>query len=148
MRWTVLAAMAPWFALAADGTAQNTGDEEVQDSTQSFAGAAFLGFDFMVPAGEFRENVDLTWGLAFGVLVYLNEPRSLAVRWETHRLAYGYSRKVRALFFDDHHTNSITSSGVGPQFNSDFGPGRLFAFGTIGVSHFATVRTGALLPEG
>ncbi|MYC92987.1 MAG: hypothetical protein F4106_03405 [Gemmatimonadetes bacterium] len=141
MRWTVLAAMAPWCVLAADGTAQNTGDEAVQDSTQSFAGAAFLGFDLVVPAGEFRDNADVTWGLAFGGLFYLNEPRSLAVRGDMHYLAYGYSRKVRDLFFDEHHTNSITSFGVGPQYNSDFGPGRLFAFGTIGVSQFATSRT-------
>ncbi|MYB07539.1 MAG: hypothetical protein F4Y24_14420 [Gemmatimonadetes bacterium] len=146
MKWTVLAAMAPWCVLAADGTAQDTGDEEVQDSTQSFAGAAFLGFDLMVPAGEFRENVDLTWGLALGALFYLNEPRSLAVRGDMDYLAYGYSRKVRDLFFDAHHTNSITSFGVGPQFNSDFGPGRLFAFGTIGVSQFATSRTWTLFP--
>ena len=141
MRWTVLAAVASCFALAADGAAQNSGDEAGQDSTQSFVGTAFMGLDLVVPVGEFRENVDLAWGLGFGALLYLNEPGSVAVRGDLNYLTYGYSRKVRDLFFDAHHTNSISSFSVGPQFNTDVGPGRPFAFGTIGVSHFATSRS-------
>lgn len=100
-----------------------------------------LGFDIVMPVGEFRENVDLAWGVGLGALFNLSDPGSLAVRADVNFVAFGYSRKVRNLFFDAHQTNSILSSGVGPQFSSNVGPGQLFAFGTIGVSQFATSRS-------
>ncbi len=144
MRWTLLLAVVSWFTLPEGGTAQSSGDEAAQDSTQSGVGALMIGLDLGVPVGEFRDYVDVSWGIGLGGLLFLNEPRSLAVRADVYYVEYGYSKKVRNLFFDSHTTNSILSVGVGPQFNKGVGSSLLYVFGTAGVSHFATEKTWSL----
>src|SRR2546426_3957570 len=124
--------------VAASGAAQSRGLREVRSW-------GFGGGDVMVgiPVGEFRNFVDVAGGLGGVIAVSLDGRGAVGLRLAGSYLQYGHERRLIPLagsggLLDLNTTFYIASLRAGPQFVFGEGPVRLYAFGTAGVSYFAT----------
>lgn len=142
------AALAIALAIPAAAAAQNENDERNADydfDVRPSRGELFFHGSVAVPLGAFKNHVDLGGGGGAGLLFYLDENRSAALRLEGSFVVYGtesfttpLSRTVQVVDVTVRTTNYIASAGVGPQFVLGSGPIRPYIFGTAGISYFAT----------
>lgn len=127
------------LALAALQPATAQGLREVRDR-----GAWGLGFLVGVPVGQFGEMVDEHPGI--GAALTLGGPVGLRLGGSV--LVYGHRREFYQLsgyggrlFIDGDVDNLIATMGIGPQITIGGGPLRLYGYGTLGFSYFATVTS-------
>src|SRR5438309_7628414 len=126
--------------VAASGVAQSRGLREVR--SRGFGGGGVM---VGIPVGEFRNFVDVAGGVGGVIAVNLDRRGSLGLRLTGSYLQYGHERRLVSLAgsggllgLDLNTTFYIASLRGGPQFVFGEGPVRLYAFGTAGVSYFAT----------
>lgn len=100
------------------------------------------------PVGEFDSYVG--WGGGFGLywLTHLDRAQRLGLRLQGSLVVYGHERYsvpfgpyVSRVWIDVTTSNVIVHAGVGPQLSLRWGPFRPYAYGTVGVSYFATVSS-------
>jgi hypothetical protein len=126
--------------VAAPAAAQSRGLREVR--TWGLGGAgAMVG----IPVGEFRDFVDVAGGLGGLFAVNLDRRGTVGLRLAGSYLVYGHEDRLLPLAgtggllsLDLNTTFYIASLRAGPQLVFGGGPVRLYAFGTAGVSYFAT----------
>ncbi len=126
--------------VAASGAAQSRGLREVR-SWGFGGGGVMVG----IPVGEFRTFVDVAGGLGGVIAVNVDRRGSVGLRVTGSYLQYGHERRLVPLAgsggllgLDLNTAFYIASLRAGPQFVFGEGPVRLYAFGTAGVSYFAT----------
>ncbi len=135
-----------WAAPGAVGQDENDEpDSEYDFEIGPTRGELFFHGSVAVPLGTFKDYVDLGGGGGAGLLYYLDENRSAALRLEGSFVVYGtesftspLSQTVKVVDVTVRTTNYIASAGVGPQFALGNGPIRPYVFGTVGISYFAT----------
>ncbi len=142
----LLAALAT-ISLAFGAAAQEAGQRENWDDDpgRTVQGEFFLHGSLATPVGAFKDYVDLGGGGGAGFLLYLDEGHNAALRLEGSFVVYGtesfttpLSTTVQRVNVQVRTTNYIASAGAGPQLMLGSGPVRPYAFGTVGISYFAT----------
>ncbi|OLC77773.1 MAG: hypothetical protein AUH78_03675 [Gemmatimonadetes bacterium 13_1_40CM_4_69_8] len=128
------------LVVAVSGAAQSRGLREMR-SWGFGGGGVMVG----IPVGEFRSFVDVAGGLGGVIAVNLDRRGSVGLRLTGSYLQYGHERRLVPLAgsggllgLDLNTAFYIASLRAGPQFVVGEGPVRLYAFGTAGVSYFAT----------
>lgn len=97
------------------------------------------------PMGEFRNFVDIGGGLAGSLTLNLGRGSILGVRIDGSGVLYGQetqrvplSETVQRVLVDVTTSNTILALGVGPQFTLGRGVMRVYGYGGVGFSYFAT----------
>ena len=106
------------------------------------------------PIGEFRNFVGWGGGLSMYGLVNFQLGGPLGVRFDASVVSYGHesvrrplSSTIQRVTIDVDTDNLIASFGVGPQVTIGHGRLRPYAYGTVGVSYFATVSKASGLSD-
>ncbi len=116
---------------------------EVREPGSRFGGG--LGVVLGVPVGEFGDFVKFGGGLDGYFLATLERSGAIGLRVDGRFIVYGsetvrrpLSETIRRVTVDVTTTNFFVSLGAGPQWMVPRGRVRPYAFGTVGLSYFAT----------
>ncbi|MGD2134731.1 MAG: hypothetical protein PVF27_01170 [Gemmatimonadales bacterium] len=100
------------------------------------------------PVGQFDTYVGWGGGLGLYWLTHLDRGRHVGVRVQGSLIVYGHEEYavpfnswVSRVWIDVNTSNMIANFGVGPQLSLRLGPFHPYAFGTAGLSYFATVTS-------
>lgn len=148
-RIALLAGLAVVAAAFAGGAVaqewNNGGDAGDYDLNEPPRGELFFHGSLANPVGAFKDFVNLGGGGGAGVVLYMDEGRSAALRLEGSFVVYGsesftapLSKTVQRVGVRVRTTNYIASAGAGPQLVLGSGPVRPYMFGTVGIAYFAT----------
>ena len=106
------------------------------------------------PIGEFQNFVGWGGGLSMYGLVNFQRGGPLGIRFDASVVSYGHesqrrplSSTIQRVTIDVDTDNLIASFGVGPQVTIGHGRLRPYAYGTVGVSYFATVSKASGLSD-
>ncbi len=106
------------------------------------------------PVGEFQNFVGWGGGLSMYGLINFQPGGPIGIRLDGSVVSYGHeslrrplSTTIQRVTIDVDTDNLIASFGVGPQVTIGHGRLRPYAYGTVGVSYFATVSKASGLSD-